>query len=56
MTAFTLRAALAESVMASLVVGLDRPEQVDRILEALDGPPLSREMVHRAREPWRAGL
>jgi aryl-alcohol dehydrogenase-like predicted oxidoreductase len=56
MTAFALRVALAEPVVASLVVGLNRPEQVDGILKALDRPLLSREVVRRVRELWRAGL
>ena len=55
MTAFALRVVLAEPVVASLVVGLNRPEQVDGIVEALDGPPLSREVVRRARELWGVG-
>ncbi len=56
LTAFALRFALAEPVVASLVVGLNRPEQVDGIAEAVEGSPPSRELVRRAQELWRAGL
>jgi hypothetical protein len=47
---------LAEPVVASLVVGLNRPEQVDGIAKAVEGPPPSRQVVRRAQELWRAGL
>ena len=56
MTAFALRAALAAPVVASLVVGLNRPEQVEGIVQALEGPSPSPEVVRRAQELWRAGV
>jgi aryl-alcohol dehydrogenase-like predicted oxidoreductase len=56
MTAFAIRFALAEPVVASLVVGLNRPEQVDGIARAIEGPSPSRQVVRRAQELWRAGL
>ena len=56
MTAFALRAALAAPVVASLVVGLNRPEQVEGIVRALDGPAPSPEVVRRAQDLWRAGV
>jgi aryl-alcohol dehydrogenase-like predicted oxidoreductase len=56
MTAFALKAALAAPVVASLVVGLNRPEQVESTLKAIEGPAPSRDVVRRAQELWRAGL
>ncbi len=56
MTALAIRFALAEPVVASLVVGLNCPEEVDGIARAVEGPSPSRQMVRRAEELWRAGL
>ena len=56
MTAFAVRFALAEPLVASLVVGLNRPEQVDGIAKAVEGPCPPRDVVRRAQELWRAGL
>jgi aryl-alcohol dehydrogenase-like predicted oxidoreductase len=55
MTAFAIRFALAEPLVASLVVGLNRPEQVDGIARAAEGPCPPRDVVRRAQELWRAG-
>ncbi len=56
MTTFALRFALAEPVVASLIVGLNRPEQVVGVVKALEGPSPSRSVIRRAQELWRAGL
>ncbi|HTU02896.1 MAG TPA: aldo/keto reductase [Candidatus Sulfotelmatobacter sp.] len=56
LTSFALRCALAAPVVASLVVGLNRPEQVDGIVQAIEGPCPPPEMVRRAQALWRAGL
>jgi len=53
MTAFAVRFALAEPVVASCVVGLNRPEQVDGIATAIEGPCPSRVVVRRAQALWR---
>ena len=56
MTAFALRIVLADPIVASLVVGLNRPEQVEGVVQALEGPSPSVDVVQRAQELWRAGL
>ncbi len=54
LTAFAVRFALAEPIVASCVVGLNRPEQVDGIIKAIAEPCPSREVLRRAQELWRA--
>ena len=53
MTNFAIRFALAAPVVASVIVGLNTPEQVDGIVAAVEGdfPPF--EIVNRARELWQ---
>jgi aryl-alcohol dehydrogenase-like predicted oxidoreductase len=56
MTAFAIRFALGHPIVGSLVVGLNRPEQVVGLANAVDGPLPSLDVVRRAQELWRGGL
>jgi len=56
MTSFAIRFALAAPVVASVVVGLNTPAQVDGILAAADGPYPSMETVKKAQALWRSGF
>jgi aryl-alcohol dehydrogenase-like predicted oxidoreductase len=56
MTRFAIRFALAAPVVASVVVGLNTPEQVDGILDAADGPFPSPDLVAKAQRLWRSGF
>lgn len=49
MTSFAIRFALASPVVASVVVGLNTPAQVDGMLQALESETLPVEVVERAR-------
>lgn len=54
-TSFAIRFALASPVVASVVVGLNTPEQVEGIVAAADGDLPSMDAVARAQELWRSG-
>jgi aryl-alcohol dehydrogenase-like predicted oxidoreductase len=54
MTGFAIRFALAAPVVASVVVGLNTPEQVEGIVAAADGDLPSMETVAKAQELWRS--
>jgi aryl-alcohol dehydrogenase-like predicted oxidoreductase len=54
MTRFAIRFALASPVVASVVVGLNKPEQVDGVLSALEGELPGLETIKKAQELWRS--
>ncbi len=56
LVSFAIRFALAHPVVASVIVGINTPQQADGLLEAADGkyPPV--EVVEQARELWRNEL
>ncbi len=56
MTGFAIRFALAAPIVASVVVGLNTPEQVDGIVAAADGEYPSMETVRAAQQLWRDGF
>ncbi len=53
MSSFALRFALAAPLVASLIVGLNSPAQVEGVLAAVEGPALSPRIVTRAFELWQ---
>ena len=56
MTSFAVRFALAAPVVASVVVGLNTPEQIAGIVKALEGSFPSAATVEKAQELWRGGF
>jgi aryl-alcohol dehydrogenase-like predicted oxidoreductase len=54
MTRFAIRFALASPVVASVVVGLNTPEQVDGVVSALEGELPGPETVKKAQELWQS--
>lgn len=56
MTGFAIRFALAAPVVASVVVGLNTPEQVEGVVAAADGDLPSMDAVAKAQELWRSGF
>jgi aryl-alcohol dehydrogenase-like predicted oxidoreductase len=56
MTGFALRFALASPVVASLIVGLNSPEQVEGTVAAVEAPLPSPRIVSRAFELWKTGF
>lgn len=56
MTAFALNFALASPVVASLIVGLNSPEQVAGTVRAVEDGSLSPRIVTRAYELWQRGF
>lgn len=54
MTRFAIRFALASPVVASVVVGMNRPEQVDGVVSALEDELPSLKTVKKAQELWRS--
>lgn len=56
MTAFALKFALASPVVASLIVGLNSPEQVEGTVRAVEGDALSPRIVTRGYELWQRGF
>jgi len=53
MTSFAVRFALAEPIVASVVVGLNTPEQVDGVIAAAEGDFPTRDVMKKAQELWR---
>ena len=53
MTRFALRFALAHPVVASLIVGLNSPEQVEGTVAAIESAAPDRALVERAHALWR---
>ena len=56
MTRFAIRFTLAAPPVASVVVGLNTPEQVDGIVAALAEDLPSMETVRKAQDLWRSGF
>ena len=56
MTSFAIRFALASPQVASVVVGLNTPEQTDGILSAVEQDFPDVEVVRKAQELWRSGF
>ena len=56
MTGFALRFTLAHPLVASVVVGLNTPEQTTGTLAAIEAEFPSPEVVARAQELWRSGF
>ena len=56
MTSFAIRFALASEMVASVVVGLNTPEQTDGILAAVEKDFPDMEVVRKAQELWRSGF
>ena len=56
MTGFAIRFALAAPVVASVVVGLNTPEQTDGVVAAAEADTPGMETVRRAQELWRSGF
>ena len=56
MTGFAIRFALAAPVVASVVVGLNTPEQTDGVVAAAEADTPGMETVSRAQELWRSGF
>ena len=54
MTGFALRCALAAPVVASVIVGLNTPEQVDGLAGAVEAAMPGADVLERARDLWRA--
>jgi aryl-alcohol dehydrogenase-like predicted oxidoreductase len=52
MTSFAVRFALAHPLVASVVVGINTPEQAAGMVAAADEEPLPIETVQKARELW----
>ena len=55
MTGFALRFTLAHPIVASVVVGLNSPEQVEGAIAAVEGDFPSVDTVARAQDLWREG-
>ena len=53
MTRFAIRFALASPVVASVVVGMNRPEQVDGVVSALEDELPGLKTVKKAQQLWR---
>ena len=54
MTRFAIRFVLASPVVASVVVGLNTPEQVDGVVSAVEGELPALQTVRKAQELWRS--
>jgi aryl-alcohol dehydrogenase-like predicted oxidoreductase len=52
MTRFAIRFALAQPLVASVIVGMNSPEQVDGMLAAVDEAIPSKDIVQRAADLW----
>ena len=52
MTRFATRFSLAHPLVASIIVGLNSPAQVEGTIAALDGDLVNLELVERARKLW----
>ena len=53
-TQFAIRFALCHPIVASLIVSLNTPQQVDGVLDAADGDYPDRSVFDRALEVYRA--
>ena len=56
MTGFALRFSLAHPIVASVVVGLNSPEQTEGVIAAVEEDFPSLDVVARAQELWRGGF
>jgi len=56
MTAFALRFALASPLVASVIVGLNSPAQVEGVVAAIEGELPDPSLVDRAHDLWKAGF
>lgn len=56
MTAFALRFALASPLVASVIVGLNTPAQVEGVVAAVEGDLPDPSLVGRAYELWKSGF
>ena len=56
MTSFAVRFALAAPIVASVVVGLNTPEQVEGIVAAVEEDLPSPDIVGKARKLWESGF
>lgn len=52
-TRFAIKFALIHPIVTSLIVGLNTPEQVDEVLDAVDGNYPDQEVFHKALEIYR---
>lgn len=53
MTSFAIRCALADPIVAGVVVGLNTPHQVEGIVAAADGELPGEEVLEKALQTWR---
>lgn len=56
MTSFAIRFVLAAPIVASVIVGLNTPEQVDGIVAAAEEDLPSADVIARAQDLWRSGF
>ena len=52
-TRFAIKFALIHPIVTSLIVGLNTPEQVDEVLDAVDGNYPDQEVFHKAQGIFR---
>lgn len=56
LTDFALRFSIAHPVIASAIVGMNTPEQVESLVKAVEKPLPSADTVRRVFELWRGGF